>query len=421
MKFLLGTATAAHQVEGNNIHSDFWAQEHLEHSMFTEPSLDACDHYNRFEEDILLMKEAGLNAYRFSLEWARIEPEKGKFDKKELDHYRDVIDFCRENGIEPIVTMHHFTSPKWLISEGGWEAKSTVGYFQNYCRYVAEHLGDRLNYVCTINEANMGVQMAAIIKRIMKQMGMNLQVGVNMPIPEEQKLLMAETAESFGLKPDEPAQTFLSERTPSGDLLIMKAHESARDVMKETCPHLKIGLSLSLHDLQAADDRPETIENLKNEWEEEFLHYLPYIKNDDFLGVQNYTRELIGADGIQKVPEGAEMTQMNYEYYPQALEHVIRKVAEDFKGELLVTENGVATDDDSRRVAFIEAALSGVKNCRADGIPVNGYMHWSFLDNFEWQKGYSMTFGLTAVDRTTQKRMPKPSLHYLGSLLNSIN
>lgn len=420
MKFLLGTATAAHQVEGNNIHSDFWVQEHLEHSMFAEPSLEACDHYNRFKEDIQLMKSVGLNAYRFSMEWARIEPEKGRYDETEIAHYREVLNCCHENGIEPIVTMHHFTSPKWLITEGGWEAESTVSYFKKYCQYVVEHLGELFTYVCTINEANMGVQMAAIIKRIMKQMGFNLQVGVNFPISEDQKQLAEETVKAFGLKTGEEAHTFLSQRTPSGDLVIMKSHQAARDVMKTACPHLKIGLSLSLHDLQAADNTPESLHNLEKKWEEEFLHYLPYIKEDDFLGVQNYTREIIGADGIQKAPENAEMTQMNYEYYPEALEHVIRKVAKDFKGQLLVTENGIATDDDSRRIAFIDTAMTGVKNCIADGIPVNGYMHWSLMDNFEWQKGYSMRFGLIAVDGATKHREPKPSLEYLGKFLNQM-
>lgn len=137
-------------------------------------------------------------------------------------------------------------------------------------------------------------------------------------------------------------------------------------------------------------------------------------RGDDFLGVQNYTRTRIGTEGSLPTPEGAELTQMDYEFYPQALEHVIRRVAKDFKGDLMVTENGIATADDSRRVAFIETALSGVKACIADKIPVKGYMYWSLLDNFEWQKGFSMTFGLIAVDRGTQQRSPKPSLAALG-------
>ena len=116
-------------------------------------------------------------------------------------------------------------------------------------------------------------------------------------------------------------------------------------------------------------------------------------------------------------PEGAELTQMDYEFYPEALEHVIRKVHADFHGNLIVTENGIATSDDTRRVEFIRRALQGVENCLNDGIPVKGYCHWSLMDNFEWQKGYSMTFGLIAVDRTTQERKPKESLKYLGSFV----
>ena len=163
--FLVGAATAAHQVEGNNKNSDYWLQEHLPHTSFTEPSGEACDHYNRYADDIAMMAEAGLNAYRFSIEWARIEPEEGVFDEQETEHYRKVIDCCIEHGIEPIVTLHHFTSPAWLIRKGGWEAETTVEYFRRYAGYIAEKLGDRINYICTINEANMGLQLATIAKR----------------------------------------------------------------------------------------------------------------------------------------------------------------------------------------------------------------------------------------------------------------
>ena len=140
-----------------------------------------------------------------------------------------------------------------------------------------------------------------------------------------------------------------------------------------------------------------------------------FIEGDDFLGVQNYTRTQYGPQGQLPCPEGAELTQMDYEFYPEALEHVIRTVHEDFKGDLIVTENGVAVSDDKRRVEFIRRALSGVENCINDGIPVKGYCYWSLMDNFEWQKGFSMTFGLIAVDRSTQERTPKESLAYLGS------
>ncbi|MBQ5657744.1 MAG: glycoside hydrolase family 1 protein, partial [Bacteroidaceae bacterium] len=168
--FLLGASTAAHQVEGNNIHSDYYTMELMKSTSFVEPSADAVDHYNRYEEDIKLLVCAGLNCYRFSIEWARIEPVEGQFDEAEVEHYRKMIRFCKDNGVTPIVTLHHFTSPKWLISKGGWEAESTVEDFRRYCAYVAEKLGDELTYIVTINEANMGLQLAAIAKRYMKEL-----------------------------------------------------------------------------------------------------------------------------------------------------------------------------------------------------------------------------------------------------------
>ncbi len=417
--FFIGAATAAHQVEGNNIHSDYWAQEQMIHTDFLEPSGDATDHYNRYAEDIRLMAKAGLNAYRFSVEWARIEPEEGHFDEAEISHYMDVIRTCKENGIEPFVTLLHFTSPKWLISKGGWESDETPGYFARYTRFVMERLGKELRYVCTINEANMGVQVAAIAERYKKQMMAKMQAGqtdgtVQMGLNLEKMMANQEAAakermEIFGVSKTE---CFTSPRTPHGDEIVIKAHQAARAVIRETAPHIRTGLTLSLHDIQAL---PGGEEKAAKEWAEEFTHYLPAIADDDFLGVQNYTRTLMDASGSLPVPEGAELTQMDYEFYPEALEHVLRKVSKDFKGTLIVTENGIASSDDTRRTAFIESALSGVHACISDGLPVKGYFYWSLLDNFEWQKGYSMTFGLVAVDRPSQKRSPKPSLDFLGS------
>ena len=421
--FLIGAATAAHQVEGNNIHSDLWAMEHMKHTSFIEPSLDAVDHYNRYEKDIKLMADAGLNAYRFSIEWARIEPEEGHFDSEAVDHYKAVIACCKKYGIEPFVTLHHFSSPKWLISKGGWEASTTPEDFAHYVRFIIGELGSELHYICTINEANMGIQVAAIAERYKRQMmaqmqaaqsGGNsadgsVQVGINLQkMMEGQKAAAAENLEVFGV---EKVENFTSMRTREGDLLILKAHELAKKEIKALYPDIKVGLTLSLHDIQPQEDG---MERAKKEWDEEFMHYLPYIKDDDFLGVQNYTRSLIGADGQLPNPDGAELTQMNYEFYPEALEHVLRKVAKDFHGDLYVTENGIATADDTRRVAFIDTALKGIVSCINDGLPVKSYFHWSLLYNFEWQKGYSMTFGLIAVDRSTQTRHPKESLSFLG-------
>ena len=411
--FLLGAAIAAHQVEGNNVNSDNWAQEQMAHSSFVEPSGIACDHYNRYEEDIRLMAEAGLNAYRFSIEWARIEPEEGVFDKKETAHYRDVIRCCRENGLTPIVTLHHFTSPVWLIRKGGWEADTTPADFARYARYIAEQFGSELQYICTINEANMGIQIAAVARQIFQQMvaAGKVQVGVNLEdLMKGNPLLAQENLAAFGT--EKPA-TFVSPRTARGDEIVMQAHATARKAIREAAPHIRVGWTLSLHDVQAV---PGGEEKAGEEWDQEFAHYLPAMAEDDFLGVQNYSRTIIGPDGSLPVPEGAEKTQMDYEYYPEGLAHVLRRVAKDFHGDLIVTENGIATADDSRRIAFIDAATRGVADCISDGLPVKGYLYWSLLDNFEWQKGYAMTFGLIGINRETQRRQPKESLAFLGSL-----
>ena len=421
--FLIGASTAAHQVEGNNIHSDYWAQEHMPHSSFTEPSGIACDHYNRFEEDIRLMAKAGLNAYRFSIEWARIEPEEGQFDESELEHYRKVIRCCKENGIEPLITLMHFTSPVWLICQGGWEAESTIEYFRRYADFIVKNLGSEIKYICTINEANMGLQLATIAKRfqLMAQQAQKsaknaegtVQVGMNFQkMMENMKYAAQENAEIFGTP---QPQIFVSSRTEQGDTLVFRAHQAAKEAIKAINPDIQVGITLSLHDLQALPGGEAFAEKA---WDEEFRHYLPFIQDDDFLGVQNYTRTQYGPKGQMPSPENAELTQMDYEFYPEALEHVIRSVHRDFKGNLIVTENGVATSDDTRRIEFIRRALQGVEHCLNDGIPVKGYCHWSLMDNFEWQKGYAMTFGMIAVDRTTLKRTPKESLQFLGSMIS---
>ena len=313
--FLIGAATAAHQVEGNNIHSDYWAQEQMPHSGFAEPSLDACDHYNRYEEDIRLLAQAGLNAYRFSIEWARIEPEEGKYDLAEVEHYRKVIRCCKENGVEPIVTLHHFSSPVWLIRKGGWEAQTVAEDFARYATFIIKELGSELKYVCTINEANMGLQVAAVAKRYMQQMmaaaakmkagqaDSSVQVGINLEqMMANRKLAAEENAAVFGTP---NPQIFVSGRTPEGDILVMKAHQAAKKAIKALYPNIQVGLTLSLHDMQPL---PGGEGAAHKEWEEEILHYLPYIEDDDFLGIQNYTRTRLDENGSLPAPDGAETT-----------------------------------------------------------------------------------------------------------------
>lgn len=420
-RFLIGAATAAHQVEGNNVHSDFWVMENIPGSMYKEPSLDAVDHYHRYKEDIKLLKDAGCNSYRFSIEWARIEPTKGNFNKNEIEHYREVLAFCHENNITPIVTLHHFSSPKWLITEGGWESEKTIEYFGKYCNYVVAELGELIPYICTINEANMGKQISKITKRMMSKntdkgshSNPDVQVGLNVDMKAKMEEYYRALGESFGIDPRN-IQTFLSPRTGKGDLLIMKCHEKARQVIKRVNPDIKVGITFSLYDYQSLPGGESYVEK---EQYEDFLHYLPFIQDDDFLGVQNYSRKIYGPDGEVK-PENERLTKMGYEYYPEALAGVLRFVAKNWKKPIIITENGVSTDQDEERVEFIERALTGVHQCINEGINIIGYTYWSLLDNFEWQLGYDQTFGLIAVDRTTQIRYPKESLRVLGEIKKS--
>lgn len=417
--FMLGAATAAHQVEGNNTNSDCWIQEQFKHSPYDEPSGLAVDQYHRYEEDIKLLADAGLNAYRFSIEWARVEPREGEFNSHEIEHYRSVIACCKEYNVEPVVTLHHFSSPVWLIQHGGWLAESTVQYFERYVRYVIEQLGSELNWVCTINEANMGLQVADLAARYHRQMlesmkataNDNAMMGLNLEtMLQKQQHMAQENIAAF--ETDQPA-LFVSPRTEEQDIVVRHAHQRAVVAIHELAPHIHVGLTLSLHDIQSL---PGGEEFAQAAWYKEFLSYLPYIQNDDFIGVQNYTRSTFGPDGMVDLPLSEDQrTQMRYENYPQALEHVIRKVHEDFTHDIVVTENGIAIADDSKRQAFINQALRGVSNCLQDGLPVRGYFHWSLIDNFEWQKGYAMTYGLIACNHDTLERKPKASLALLGS------
>ncbi len=410
--FMTGAATAAHQVEGNNTHSDYWLQEQMPHSSFTEPSGIACDHYNRYEEDIKMLAKAGLNAYRFSIEWARIEPEEGHFDVVELDHYRKVIRCCRENGVEPVVTLMHFTSPAWLIRKGGWEADTTPADFETYVRYVCAHLQkENLKYMCTINEANLGTLIAGYIEKAKgAQKAGQLQIGMDLDaMLKEQQAKEAECMQVFGVK---EANVFASPRTKHGNEIICKAHHLAVQAIHELLPGTMAGMTLSISDIQSV---PGGEENAKKELERIFMPFLPAIEEGDFFGIQSYTRNVFGPDGEILPSADTEVTQMKYEYYPQGIGQIITTLSKYYHGPFLITENGIATDNDARRIAFIKDALKSVQKCMKQGIDVRGYLYWSLIDNWEWQSGYSMQFGLMDLDRKNQIHTPRKSMGFLGS------
>ncbi len=394
--FLWGAATAAHQVEGGNVYNDNWLLEHVPDSPYVESSGDACDSYHRYREDIALLAELGFTLYRFSLEWSRIEPEEGEFSLAQLDHYRRMLATCHEHQITPMLTFHHFTSPRWLAAAGGWEAQETPEKFARFCERAINHLGDLLPFACTINEVNIGPLL--------------LSIGVMHPVraaPWFEAAARAVGSDATRFTP------FLYADVQRGREIILTAHRRAVEAIKAGPGRCEVGLTLAMQDIQAGPGGEEMAARMRRELQDV---YLEQTRGDDFIGVQTYSRQRFGPTGALGLEEGMERTQVGYEFYPESLEGTIRYASQVTGLPIIVTENGLATDDDTRRIVYMERALRGVAACLRDGINVRGYTYWSALDNFEWQAGYGPTFGLIAVDRRTQKRTVKPSALWLGQV-----
>jgi beta-glucosidase len=410
--FLWGTATAAHQVEGNNVNSDFWVLEHVPGTAVVEPSRDACNHYHLYRQDIKMLAELGFTSYRFSIEWARIEPEDGMFSHAALGHYRDMLNACHEHNLTPMVTLHHFTSPRWLMKLGGWTGKETPARFARYCEFVMKHLGSLIPYVCTLNEVNLPDLIETMMPRRTQQTS---SAPVGMSEAASATSWTERAALEFGLTGVKDFHAFPYTYLNNGNFVetALEAHRQARAVIRQVSPNTKVGFTLALGDLQLLPGGEEQLAQLD---ELLFLQYVPTLEQDDFFGLQNYTRTLVDANGVAAPPEGSERTQMGYEYYPEALAGVIRNTAKHLNIPIMITENGVGTANDESRIDFIRRALEGVHACLAEGIRVDGYYYWSAFDNYEWIMGYRMTFGLVAVNRTTQERTIKESAGYLGRI-----
>ena len=375
--FVWGTATAAHQVEGGNWNNDWWAWEHAEDTACEEPSGDACDHLWRYPEDLDLVAGLGLGAYRFSLEWSRIEPEYGEFSTANLDHYRRMIAACRDRGLLPVVTFHHFTSPRWVDAEGGWANPTTADRFAAFCERAVGHFGDELGMACTLNEPNIVSLMGWLM----------------------------------GAFPPGRHDDFEGYLKVNGHLL--DAHRKAYDALKAGPGDFPVGLTLSMSDWTAEPGAEHLIPTYRGHHEDA---YLEAARGDDFVGVQAYSRNRIGAEGMLGPEDGVEVLPMGYEYWPAAAEAAVRHAVEVAGTPVYVTENGIGTDDDEQRIRYLRASLEGVARTIDDGLDVRGFFCWSLLDNFEWAFGYRLRFGLVAVDRATQERTVKPSGRWFGEV-----
>ncbi|MFF7363495.1 family 1 glycosylhydrolase [Streptomyces sp. NPDC008125] len=378
--FLWGASTAAHQIEGNNTNSDWWVKEHSAGTNIQEPSLDACDSYHRWDEDMDLLASLGFTDYRFSIEWARIEPAEGHFSRAELAHYRRMVEGAVARGLRPMITLHHFTVPQWFEARGGWTAEGAVELFARYVSACAPVIASDVSHVCTINEPNMIAVMAGLAKRG--------EIGfppAGLPFPDEDTTVA-----------------------------VIAAHHAAVKEVRAIDPAIKVGWSVANQVYQAQPGAEEATAAYRRPREDVFIEAS---RGDDWIGVQSYTRTKIGADGPIPAPADVERTLTQWEYYPSAVGHALRHTAELVGPEvaLIVTENGIATDDDTRRADYYAGALDEVAAGLEDGLNIRGYLAWSALDNYEWGS-FKPTFGLIAVNLETFERTARDSAKWLGSL-----
>lgn len=392
--FLWGAATAPHQIEGNNINSDWWAREAVTPGM--EPSGDAVDSYHRYREDMKLLADAGLDSYRFGIEWARIEPREGQFSRAELAHYRRMVETAREFGLTPIVTLHHFTTPRWFAEDGGWADARATARFAAYVTRATEILHD-VEWVVIMNEPNMLAMMSMIQESMRSGQRETWQsptvdgesdrdrIAANLPMPR------VEFARPF-----------------------VEAHHAARDILRARTG-AKVGWSIANAALTATPGNETKLVEVRYLWED---LYLEAARGDDFIGVQAYSSQQVDKTGMVPHPDHPDNTLTGVAFRPDALGMAVRHVWETTGLPILVTENGIATADDARRIEYTAEALRHLAAAASDGVDVRGYLHWSLLDNFEWGH-WKPTFGLIAVDRETFIRTPKPSLAWLGQVARS--
>ena len=383
--FLWGVATSAHQVEGENVHSDWWAAEVS--GELPVASGRACDHRRLWPADLDRIADAGLNAYRFSVEWARLEPAPGEWRIEELRRYRDMAEGCRARGIEPLVTLYHFTLPDWVARRGGWRWPGAVPAFAAYAGRVAAALGDTVTLYATVNEP---VVLA-------------LQGHLHGQWPPHGR---------------SPLRAWHVARQ------LAEAHRVARGAVRQANPAARVGVAK--HVIHFRPLRPRHLGDRAmagvTDWVFNRL-WMDAVRYDlDWLGLNYYTVHYcdLGLRLGHPWPElvrarQRRQTEIGWEVHPEALRRILRSVR-GYGLPVYITENGIATRDDPWRRTFLRQHLRAAAEAAAEGVDLRGYFHWSLLDNFEWAEGYAMHFGLVAVERESMEREPRPSLAYYGAI-----
>jgi beta-glucosidase len=393
--WMWGTATAAHQIEGGNVGNDWWDWEHNPESGCAESSGDACDSWHRWPQDLRLVKDMGLDAYRFSLEWSRIMPAESEVSLAAIDHYRQMLIAAHELGLKTSVTLHHFTTPAWMAAKGGWANPEIVDHFVEYATVVSEHLGEHIDVLATFNEPNVVAAVGYLI----------------------------------GTFP--PGHRGDREGFNASIATIVESHARSRDVMRAGPGNFLFGMTIAIpHVIIHADGdinsegEPLTAVPAKANpdapgWDQVGA-YVAATKGDDYVGLQTYFTLHVDAQGEQlTIPSDWRVTQMGWTFTPEALGGAARALAATVDVPLIITENGVATLDDAERIEYYSRSLASLREAMDDGVDVRGFFAWSLLDNFEWAEGYRTKFGLAAVDPVTFERTPKPSAQWYAALVAS--
>jgi beta-glucosidase len=395
-QFLWGTATAAHHVEGNNRNCDWWEFERKSGRIINDDRTDiACDSYNRYREDFALMKSLNLNSHRLSIEWSRIEPTRGQFDTRQIDHYRDVFSSLQALGIAPMVTLHHFTSPLWFARGGGWASSEAVDAFLGFVRTVVRDLGDLIHVWCTINEPNLYAYWGWI--------------GGAFPP---------------GRKGD--VVGFL--RVLSN---MREGHERAYAAIKEAFPGALVAavnakVLMFPFDAQRRTDRwaAKLAQTLLDCWPCGWRHLQSVFESSgDYVGVNHYYGQTAAFDVRRPSggfiergnPPGSTVSQAGYAINPEWMRKVLVDLAILGK-PIYITESGIAATDDELRRRYLLEVLTEVHAAIESGVDVRGYFYFTLLDSFEWAQGYSSRFGLVEVDRKSLERRPKPSATLYSSI-----
>jgi beta-glucosidase len=397
--FLFGTATSATQIEGHCFTSDWSAFSSQPGRIKNGDRPDiACDSWHRWRSDVDLQKSLGMGAYRFGVEWARVEPRPGTIDHQALDEYRRMLGSLRDSAIEPMVTLHHFTLPAWLAEAGGVLAPSFPDRLARFARAVAHALGDLCRLWITINEPNVLAAHAYIL-------------GVWPPARKAPWL--AWRAQGRMLVAHAAAYRALKESR--ADALVGLAHH-LRVVEPERFARTPEGIGHRKAVFRADDFAARTFRSLFND---PFARAVCKARTQDFFGINYYSRDIVRFSARHPgelflhrgVPEGADTNDLGWEIYPEGLGQVVREWAKASGLPIYVTENGIADAKDAKRAGFITSHLREIARAIEDGVDVRGYFHWSLLDNFEWAEGYGPCFGLAAVDHATLERSLRPSAH----------